>query len=586
MVPMKTLTLPNGITYEIIDEYARNTIERNCAPVCTETAKGPHNVANDSAVKPLQGLRVFGKTTQRTTTGKNLLKLANGSYENRGITYTANPDGSITANGTATDVSVYMLSDAFVFKAGVVYTLSGCPAGGGSNTYRIDDVNRFGDDGAGSTNSYEVDTTRQIRIRIASGTTVNNLVFRPMIRLASETDGTFEPYTGGIPAPNPEYPQEVIGTSDIKISVFGGNLLRYPYYFASEAGATSVVNGVTFTNIGHGGIKMTGTPTGYASVILTNTFMLESDIAIGLLGNFSNAVLEVNVYDENNNVLGGLTNTFGAVIRKADYPGKVRLNMSVKRGVDNVAVSGTVYPMIVAGTTIPTVYKKYVEKQTFNVSETLHGWSNRFPETYPNSYADDTNGYIADYVEFGADGSGRMYSRFWVAALTGDEEVVNYRPEDNTSTYFGFQIRSSIPSVNLALYQKCSHFIYGSATTTGYYPNVFMVHANGYIYFRTEIEGVNSVAAFKAWLAAQYAAGTPVTIVAMRNAPVITSLSNAEAKLFQELWSNHPDTTIVNDSNVWMETDYAADLKLYIQKLIGSGGGSGVALDEAEGVKF
>ena len=585
MAEMKSLTL-KGKYYEIVDAKARDAIERNCCPVLVNTAEGMHNYANDCANKLLQGFKLFGKTTQRTTTGKNLLKITTTTHTASGVTYTINDDGSVTANGTATDISTCILNSNFIFKAGVTYTLSGCPAGGGTTTYRIDDVNKFGDDGNGSTASYDTDTSRQIRIRIPSGVTVNNLVFWPMIRLASVTDATFEPYTGEIPAPNPWYPQEIVGLGNTTVKVLGKNLLPYPYYFASEAGEAYTANGGTFTNVGTGGVKMTGTPTGYSSAILTNTFMMESDISITLLGTATNAVLEVNLYDENNNVLEGFAGVNNLVLRKADYPGKVRLNMSVKRAKDGVTISGTVYPMIVAGTILPTEYERYVDPQAFEVTGGIHGWSNRFPDTYLNSYVDDNgDDYISDYIEFGADGSGLLYSRFWVTELTGDEEVVNYRPEDNTSTYFGFQIRSSIPSVNLGNYQKCSHFTYGPATTAGYHQNVFMVHANGYIYFRTEIEGVNSVAAFKEWLAAQYAAGTPVTVVTLRNAPVVTPLSDAEIAAFKQVYSNHPNTTVTNDSNAWMETSYAADLRTYIQNLIGSGG-SGVVLDEAEGVRF
>ena len=518
MPQMKSLTL-KGKYYEIVDEQARMNIERNCASVCTDTAEGYYNFINDSAYKPLQGLRVYGKTSQRTTTGKNLLEITTTSHTNEGVTYTINPDGSVIANGTATGTSVCSLNNGFVLKAGVAYTLTGCPAGGGASTYRIDDVNKLGDDGAGSTATYAEDTTNQIRIRIASGVTVSNLVFWPMIRLASETNDKFEPYTGGIPSPNPEYPQEIAGVSNPRVTVLGNNLLPYPYYFTSEAGYVHAVNGASFTNIGSGGIKLSGTPTGYASAILTNNFMLDSDISISLIGNSSNAILEINLYDEDRNFLDGFTGLSNLVIRKADYPGKVTMNMSVKRGVDNVAMSGTIYPMIVAGTVVATEYTPYVDSQTLELAETLHGMYNEYPETYPDSYKDE-NGvdYVSDYVEFGSDGSGKLIQHFCVVTLTGEETISPYRDSENTDTYFGFQMSvNNVSTYSHSFFQKCSHFKFGSASTSGYYPNTFLCHSNGLIYVRVEIEGVNSVDTFKAWLAAQYAAGTPVRFVYIRS---------------------------------------------------------------------
>lgn len=571
MAEMKSLTL-KGKYYEIVDEYARNTIERNCSPVLTETAEGFYNAVEDSANKPLQGLRVFGKTEQASTTGKNLLEITAATHTHEGVTYTINPDGSVIANGTAVGISVCILNKAFVFKAGVSYTMTGCPENGGTTAHRIDDVNRFGDDGSGYTGSYEVDTSREIRIRIANGVTVKNLVFWPMIRLASDTDDTFEPYTGGAPSPSPSYPQSIVGNSSTTVSVTGKNLLPYPYWFTSDVGGQATSNGGTFTNIGNGGVKLSGTPTGYASAILTNNFMIDSDIAISLIGNCSNAILEINIYDENKNVLGAATATRSYVIRKADYPGKATLNMSVKRGVDNVAISGTVFPMIVAGTVPATEYAPYVAPQTFNIPNVLHGMYNKYPDTYSNSYVDsEGNGYITDYVEFEKNGSGRLINRFWVTTLTGEETVSTYRTSDNTDTYFGFYIKNlDRPSIGYSCFQKSTHFSFGtgSATNAGYYPNTFMCHGDGAIYIRTEIEGVNSVDTFKAWLAEQYAAGTPVQFVYVRTEPIVTSLTDAEIAAFKQLYSVYPNTTVMNDNGAWLETDYAADLKLYIQKLL------------------
>ena len=71
---------------------------------------------------------------------------ASGSpYTTNGITYTLNKDGTITATGTATANAFYSLAystqsnipnGAFCLPAGT-YTISGCPNGGSSTTYRF-----------------------------------------------------------------------------------------------------------------------------------------------------------------------------------------------------------------------------------------------------------------------------------------------------------------------------------------------------------------------------------------------------------------------------------------------------------------
>lgn len=69
-----------------------------------------------------------------------------------------------------------------------------------------------------------------IRIRINTGINCNNLLFKPMIVDASlypdATYDDFEPYTGGIPSPNPDYPQEIKSVVNPTVKVCGENL--YP----------------------------------------------------------------------------------------------------------------------------------------------------------------------------------------------------------------------------------------------------------------------------------------------------------------------------------------------------------------------
>ena len=147
-----------------------------------------------------------------SATGKNLLpswSYSASSYTSNGITYTFNPTtGEITVNGTATADSACVLAGATInpydLPAGE-YILSGCPSGGSSSTYMLDLQLKFSykdgekafydygegiiiklDDYAGSY------TTQNYFIRIVKGTTVNNKVFKPMLRPAFSND-TYKP---------------------------------------------------------------------------------------------------------------------------------------------------------------------------------------------------------------------------------------------------------------------------------------------------------------------------------------------------------------------------------------------------------
>lgn len=146
-----------------------------------------------------------------TTCGKNLIYTNIYVKTHMGIKWERRDDGTIVGNGTATDYSYIevlpigrMPLDTFHIERGKKYILSGCPAGGSYTGYSIwiqqydADLHSLGlvreyGNGAEVTISDKCD---QIFIGCAAdtGVTVDNLVFKPMLRLASVADNTFEPY--------------------------------------------------------------------------------------------------------------------------------------------------------------------------------------------------------------------------------------------------------------------------------------------------------------------------------------------------------------------------------------------------------
>ena len=143
--------------------------------------------------------------------GKNLCPTMEPTNQNissfGSIVTIINSDGSVTLNGTtASGARHYALSPAITVKAGTSYKLTGCPTGGSTQTWRLDIRDASGtnldpefssliDTGAGGI-TLTPTTTHEIRIaaRLDTNVTANNLTFYPMLRLASETDATYEPY--------------------------------------------------------------------------------------------------------------------------------------------------------------------------------------------------------------------------------------------------------------------------------------------------------------------------------------------------------------------------------------------------------
>lgn len=120
--------------------------------------------------------------------GVNLLVKQSRTGTINGITYSVSENGEISANGTATSLALYTGTDLLILEPGT-YTLSGCPSGGGDSTYRIDLRNAGNtlvfpnvlDTGNGVTFTVQTATEIRLGIRIPSGYTANNVIFRPQL---------------------------------------------------------------------------------------------------------------------------------------------------------------------------------------------------------------------------------------------------------------------------------------------------------------------------------------------------------------------------------------------------------------------
>lgn len=172
---------------------------------------------------------VGGKWEQFTTTGKNLLPMTlagikavntygtwNGNnYTLNGVTFDmlTDDDGNVTgikANGTASN-NVFFNLCANITLPGGTYTISGDSDNEHiiSNLY-IQSVNTTPIVVYQAVETFTLNESTEFGVLLAvfDGKTVANQMFYPMLELGSRAT-TYEPYTGGIPAPNPDYPQSV-----------------------------------------------------------------------------------------------------------------------------------------------------------------------------------------------------------------------------------------------------------------------------------------------------------------------------------------------------------------------------------------
>ncbi len=218
---------------EEIDEVSNRVyrIENNLYD--SGTAEGYFINIEDSSYSEFQNVSVDGASEQVTTTGKNLLPYpyVDTTKTENGITFTDNRDGTITVNGTATagvffKVFATQTNQEEIPGNYISGSVTGCNivvAHKQDTTYASLGISS---NGSSSLINKETYATGYIELSILQGTTLNNVIVKPMLTL--EQDTSYEPYTGGQPSPSPDYPQPIeVIEEDFNITSCGKNLYNY-----------------------------------------------------------------------------------------------------------------------------------------------------------------------------------------------------------------------------------------------------------------------------------------------------------------------------------------------------------------------
>ena len=198
------------------------------APPIVEVYNGQTIQCSMSADRPLKGLNLYATTEQVATTGAQLFDASLMPTTSRGgATVTNNGDGSFTISGEGQLTKVFTISIISedvkkMLKAGSIYT--------NGKSY-VPEFYVYGTDNANGVLFSTVSTGRAVvtneileslhRVSVvfhsAEGSVITPVTFFPMIWQTG--DGTYEPYTGGIPSPNGDYPQEIQVISDFTVEV-------------------------------------------------------------------------------------------------------------------------------------------------------------------------------------------------------------------------------------------------------------------------------------------------------------------------------------------------------------------------------
>lgn len=497
----------------------RHELTINAKGMGTETASGSvasfetdisRKIPSLSAdIIPVQDLNGYEKPWPGGG-GKN--KLAYPYYNTtktlNGITWTDNGDGTITANGTATSVSQFSLTTSVLNSDYQGMILSGCPSGGSANTYQISAQvynspwTQFAiDRGSGVTISDSGYENIRFIIQIAKDVTVNNLVFKPMIRLAAETDPTFEPYSNICP---------ITGWTEANVTRVGKNLRK-------PTGTSKTQNGVTFTET-DGILTLSGTATARTydlvnaptqSDIVQRAALLPTGsykaVANGS-GDTSNQVMMIRLYDESFTQVEQKDTGTGALAFECSVPCYAYLRLgAAEAGSANI----TYKPVIVKSTETDTSYEPY-QGETYSV-------------TFPTEAGTVYGGYV-DVAK---------------GKLVVDTELVSFftQYEWFSNTYNGFTMYNVLPK-KTTNYAGLCNMLPTFDTLSGTTPNVVFGLNNRHLYtggIIGNIPGVTDAASWKAYLTEN-----PMQVTRPLAAPITYDLSDVPEIV-----------TLIGQNNIW-----------------------------------
>lgn len=502
----ETGSLKEDLSTKITKFYASNQGETHLA---------------DSDNGKIMDMMIYGKSEQKQYSGKNLLNATLQTTTVNGVTCTNNGDGTYTVNGTATDIAIFVVYYNFADVYGSASSLKmvGCPSGGSAQKYFLRSYRKGGNPeildeyGSGISIGSFKESESNIAIIVKSGATVNNLIFKPM--LTTDTTATyadFEPYTGGIPSPNPDYPQEIKSVVNPTVKVCGKNL--WDNFKTLSSGNVEQKNGTYIATTDTMRVDVTPSSDGSRPLLLkaNNTYTFSLKTTVSTSGNRYVCLRYTNGEIKN---ISFINNNF--------------INFVPERDVEKIgfilygSVAGDkVYDVQLEMGSEATPYEPYHE-QTVTLPYTL----NAIPVNSGGNVTIDGQQYIADYVDVERGKLVRMCKELVIKNATFNITI---------GTYSRIAVYDILPGRNITNRSMCSHSINKDGFTLD--ESHWYIY-NGTLWLFLPTTEVHDQDSLDAWLE-----NNDLKILVTNEAPEEIDLTTEEIAAFKALATYYPTTNI------------------------------------------
>lgn len=554
-------------------EASRDQIHLNNAlkaAVIAGSAEGEVIVLDDSAEQPFGMFHVFGKSEQAKTNGYQLFDASNfpdftaggttvadnddgtKTISNGGVTITTSTDGSMQISGEGEITALFSARLDYtheetikMLKVGTLY----CDFGAMTVPKLYIQINNESGTLASISNGYSssasIDVTQEmlddenVFLRCSfyqpNGTIVAGTI-KPM--LYQDGDGTWEEFSGGIPSPNPEYPQEIISVENPEVAVNGKNFAK------SNRDGEITSSNITVTQIKDSSdLIINGTASNATSITAMRGISLASGryvVSIDGLNVIDKSYDRIYITDSDDNVLVNYV--------RSGEPQQFNVEKETEVAVTIIFAKESTYNNKKISVQIElgdskTNYEPYKAPQKISIPYTLHA----IPVTSGGNYTDaDGQQWICDEVDLER---GVLVQRvelktFVLSKSAYEFTPLGYRYQHHAGT--GFTIGNTCLCKTMSYNNEVGTDV---ATTDG----VRINKDAGYIIaqYTDELGTAETI---------------DLDILYILPKPVETALTDEEIEAFKALHSNFPNTTIMNDAGAHMAVKYGIDTKTYIDK--------------------
>lgn len=503
-------------TYRMAEEALRTK-----ADAIAVKAEGNPIVINDASDDHLLGLKIFGKTEQVTTKGYQLFE-ANvfPTTTANDVRVTNNKDGSFTisgaGNGTAATVRHLDLTHEETvrcLKAGTINLKCNRTTNPVffvrlvvDEAYAMQISNATSVLTSGEITQEMLDNeTSYLRFSFYyTGSSVTYTNVKPMVY--QDGDGTWEPYSGVMPAPNPNYPQELKSAINPEVDILVKNLanINFDEWFTS--------GNYTLCNLGSGGLPVT------VSITDKDPSVDVTDCYFGLTDDPQSPS------DKYSWVLNKGTVAFETATRSYRY---MMMYPNTRATFDKIFSR---FNIQIEYGEIATDFEEFT-KQTLTTQRKLSGIGNVYDEL------------VYDFVN----NKWQMIQRIGEIVLDGSEDWRS----DGQYIYMFITDRGIVGGPGL-----CSHMRYKHA-----YAEDCIFVADNIVYLGRDAASKYNVDVVT-W--ANFLAANPITVQYALTTPIVHDLTTEEVLAFKALHANKTDTVIQNGVGAHMEAVYSADTKAFL----------------------